>query len=104
MGEWREINGFWSAKPEGDGHGDVREFWFSSAPNIDRQIKGRLVNQYHLAAAAAAGFADWKLGVRGLVALIALLDQVSRNVFRRGGKSIVADPLAPFPMAAGSHE
>ena len=103
MGEWREINGFGSGEPEGDGHGDVREFRFSSAPNIDREIKGHLVNQYHLAA-VAAGFADCKSGVRGLVALIALLDQVSRNVFRRGGKTIVADPLAPFPMAAGSHE
>lgn len=92
MSEWREIYDFWFGAPGSDGHGDVREFWFASTPEIDREMKARFLDQYHRA--AAGEFDSWKSDARGWVALIVLLDQVPRNVFRGDGKSFAADPVA----------
>ena len=92
MAEWRDIYDFWFGAPGGDGHGAVREFWFKSTPAIDREIEERFLEQHRRA--AAGGFADWKSDARGWVALIVLLDQVPRNVFRGDGRSFAADPVA----------
>lgn len=92
MAEWREVYDFWFGAPDSAGHGDVREFWFASTPDIDRQIEERFLDQYHRA--AAGGFEDWKSDARGWVALIVLLDQVPRNIFRGDGKSFAADKMA----------
>jgi len=92
MTEWREIYDYWFGAPDSDGHGEVREFWFASTPEIDREIERRFIDQYHKA--AAGSFEDWKSDARGWVALIVLLDQVPRNVFRGSGQSFAADPLA----------
>ncbi|MFT5488865.1 MAG: hypothetical protein ACI9JL_001129 [Paracoccaceae bacterium] len=92
MAEWREIYDFWFGAPGSEGHGDVREFWFASTPDIDRELKERFLDQYHRA--AAGDLEDWKSDARGWVALIVLLDQVPRNIFRGNGKSFAADPVA----------
>lgn len=92
MAEWREIYEFWFGVPDSDGHGDVREFWFASTPEIDRELRERFLDQYHRA--AAGGFDDWKSDARSWVALIVLLDQVPRNIFRGDGMSFAADPVA----------
>lgn len=92
MAEWREIYDYWFGAPDSDGHGDVREFWFASTPEIDREIERRFIDKYHQA--AAGSFEDWKSDARGWVALIVLLDQVPRNVFRGSGQSFAADPVA----------
>ena len=92
MAEWREIYDFWFGVPGSDGHGDVREFWFASTPDTDRRIKELFLDQYHRA--AAGDFEDWKSDARGWVALIVLLDQVPRNVFRGNSQSFAADPVA----------
>lgn len=92
MAEWRDIYDFWFGAPGSDGHGDVREFWFASTPDIDREIKERFLDRYRRA--AAGDFEDWKSDARGWVALIVLLDQVPRNVFRGNPQSFAADPVA----------
>lgn len=92
MSEWREIYDFWFGAPGSEGHGDVREFWFASTPDIDREMQERFLDQYHRA--AAGDFQEWKSDARGWVALIVLLDQVPRNVFRGDGQSFAADPVA----------
>jgi len=38
MADWRDIYDFWFGAPGSDGHGEVREFWFASTPDIDREI------------------------------------------------------------------
>ena len=92
MADWRDIYDFWFGAPGSDGHGEVREFWFASTPDIDREIEERFLDQYRRA--AAGDFEDWKSDARGWVALIVLLDQVPRNVFRGNGQSFAADPVA----------
>lgn len=92
MAEWRDVYDFWFGAPGSDGHGDVRDFWFASTPDIDREIKERFLDRY--LRAAAGDFEDWKSDARGWVALIVLLDQVPRNVFRGNPQSFAADPVA----------
>ena len=92
MAEWGDIYDFWFGAPGSDVHGDVREFWFASTPAIDREIKERFLDRYRRA--AAGDFEDWKSDARGWVALIVLLDQVPRNVFRGNPQSFAADPVA----------
>lgn len=79
MADWRDIYDFWFGAPGSDGHGEVREFWFASTPDIDREIEERFLDQYRRA--AAGDFEDWKSDARGWVALIVLLDQVPRMFF-----------------------
>ena len=74
MAQWREIYDFWFGTPASNGHGDVREFWFASTPDIDRELRDRFQDQYHRA--AAGDLENWKLDARGRVALVVLLDQV----------------------------
>jgi uncharacterized protein (DUF924 family) len=61
------------------------------APRISTGRSG-IGSWYHRA--AAGDFENWKIDARGRVALIVLLDQVPRNVFRGEAKSFVADPVA----------
>tara|TARA_R110002126_G_scaffold223984_1_gene368904 strand:+ start:132 stop:737 length:606 start_codon:yes stop_codon:yes gene_type:complete len=92
MAAWKDIYDFWFGAPGSEGHGEVREFWFASTPETDREIKERFLDQYRRA--AAGDFEDWKSDARGWVALIVLLDQVPRNVFRGNRQSFAADPVA----------
>lgn len=92
MAEWREIYDFWFGAPGTEGHGNVREFWFASTPDIDRELKERFQDTYHRA--ATGGLDYWKSDVRGWVALIVLLDQVPRNIFRGNENSFAADAVA----------
>lgn len=92
MAQWREIYDFWFGTPASDGHGDVREFWFASTLDIDRELRDRFQDQYHRA--AAGDLENWKLDARGQVALVVLLDQVPWNIFRGDRQSFAAGPVA----------
>ena len=92
MAEWRKIYDYWFGDPAADGHGEVREFWFASTADTDRELQERFQDMYHRA--AEGGFQDWKSDARSWVALIVLLDQVPRNIFRGNGQSFAADPVA----------
>jgi uncharacterized protein (DUF924 family) len=92
MAEWREIYDYWFGAPESSRRGDVREFWFASSPETDLEIRERFIDQHRRA--AAGQFQDWKSDAKSWVALILLLDQVPRNIFRGDSRSFAADPLA----------
>lgn len=92
MADWQEIYEFWFGAPDSDGHGEVREFWFGGGPQIDREIRERFLGHYE--SAAAGQFGNWTSGPRSSIALIVLLDQFPRNIFRGDKRSFAADPLA----------
>lgn len=80
---------------------DVLEFWFSDAarprwwvkdPEFDRLVATRLGSAHE---AAFRGDLDaWKRTPEGALALVLVLDQVPRNIFRGQARSFAADPLA----------
>jgi len=65
--------------------------WFRSSPAFDQEIAQRFgkLNK----AASEGAFRDWKERPRGRLALLILLDQFSRNLFRSNPKSWANDPL-----------
>lgn len=81
--------------------GDVLEFWFSEQAKpfwfvrsdaFDASVRERLGPAYE--AAAAGRLADWTEDATACLALVILLDQVPRNLFRGTPRAFGADAMA----------
>ncbi len=80
---------------------DVLEFWFSSPQRsrwyakdnkFDEEIRSRFLNAYE--AACAGRLDDWRQTPESLLALIILLDQFPRNMFRDSVRAFASDAQA----------
>jgi uncharacterized protein (DUF924 family) len=79
---------------------DVIEFWlaaghdkwFNQNEAFDAEIRARFARTH--AEAAAGNLSDWETTPRGAAALIILLDQFSRNMFRGDARTYAADATA----------
>lgn len=79
-----EVVGFWiEAGPER---------WFSKDEAFDEACRQRFLTTYE--AAARGDLADWELEPRGALALLILLDQLPRNMFRGTRRAYATDPAA----------
>ena len=85
-----EILAFWFG--EGDVHGKRREQWFKKNVAFDDEIGERFLDTYELA--AAGKLAHWKDHAQSCLALIVVLDQFPRNMFRDSPRAFAADALA----------
>ena len=79
-----EIIAFWSAV------GEPR--WFEPDAMLDSEISRRFGETYALA--REGKLADWEKTAEGALALLILLDQFPRNMFRGGAEAFATDPLA----------
>src|SRR5215211_5695999 len=68
------------------------ERWFSKDDALDAAIRARFLATYE--AAAAGKLAHWESTAEGALALVILLDQFPRNMFRASARTYAADPLA----------
>ena len=66
--------------------------WFSKDPAFDEAIRERFLATYE--AAAAGQLSGWEQSAEGALALLILLDQFPRNMFRGDARTYAADPLA----------
>jgi uncharacterized protein (DUF924 family) len=66
--------------------------WFEKDTSFDDEIGRRFLATYE--AAAAGAFADWEATPEGALALVIVLDQFPRNIFRNSSRTFAADPLA----------
>jgi uncharacterized protein (DUF924 family) len=66
--------------------------WFHKDADFDREIAARFLPAHE--AAAAGGLADWETTSEGALALLLLLDQFPRNMFRGSARAFASDPLA----------
>ncbi|HEX7031314.1 MAG TPA: DUF924 family protein [Gammaproteobacteria bacterium] len=66
--------------------------WFGGGEAFDRQIEDRFGER--IECALAGGFSDWADEPRSRLALILLLDQFPRNVFRGTGRAFAGDKRA----------
>jgi uncharacterized protein (DUF924 family) len=87
-----EVLDFWFGREGEPGYGEFREAWFRKDPEFDQQIRDRFEDLYK---AAATGELDsWKEEARSCLALVILLDQLPRNMFRGDPKSYATDRKA----------
>ena len=70
----------------------MEEKWFRPPPEFDAEIVQRFSALYEQA--ATGSLVDWEATPDGALALLILLDQFSRNMFRDNPKAFAADPLA----------
>jgi len=69
-----------------------RQYWFSSTPEIDNEIKQRYEQLW--INAASGELDDWQDSPQGCLALIIVLDQFPLNMFRGEAKSFQTEELA----------
>jgi len=87
-----EILGFWFGSEGEPGYGELRKEWFAAEPQFDREIRERFLEPY---AQARAGRLDhWREHPRGALALVIVLDQFSRNMFRGSAAMYETDDKA----------
>ncbi len=79
-----EVTAFWRAAGP--------QKWFSKDAGLDREITTRFLATHE--AAAAGCLAGWEDAAEGAFALLLLLDQFPRNMFRGSARAFATDPLA----------
>jgi uncharacterized protein (DUF924 family) len=72
--------------------GQERKAWFEKNPAFDADIRQRFLALYE--SAAAGGLQHWVNAPRSALALVILLDQFPRNMFRGEPRAFATDPLA----------
>ncbi len=83
---------FWFGPPRSPGRFQQREVWFKTDPGFDASLRERFGALRRRAAEGRC--ADWALEAEPCLALILLLDQLPRNLFRGSGEAFASDPLA----------
>ena len=92
MSTSQDVLDFWFGREGEEGYGEFREAWFTKDPEFDREIRDRFEPVYE---EAAAGRLDhWKSEARSCLALIVVLDQFPRNMYRGDSRMYAADALA----------
>ena len=86
-----EVVSFWTAA------GPDR--WFTKDTAFDNQVRERFFDTYE--AAAAGKLSGWEHSAQEALALLILLDQFPRNMFRGDARAFATDPLARA-VAAGA--
>jgi uncharacterized protein (DUF924 family) len=66
--------------------------WYKKDPAFDDEIRARFLKLYE--AAAECRFKGWEQNAEGALALLILLDQFPRNMFRGSARAFASDPLA----------
>ena len=85
MTEIADILDFWFSET-------ARPRWFKREPDFDREIGERFEATYERAAAGELG--DWKSTPEGCLALVILLDQLPRNMYRGDCRAYATDAKA----------
>jgi len=71
---------------------DLNKRWFGGGVQLDAEITERFGSDVE--AAVAGGLQDWEQPALNRLALVILLDQFTRNVFRSQGKAFAGDARA----------
>ena len=99
----KRILDFWFGSREQVSYGKPRQIWFIKKNEFDREVQLRFFNDYEQ---AAAGELDsWKSTPLSCLALILLLDQFPRNMFRGTARAFATDwqalSAAQYAIAQG---
>jgi uncharacterized protein (DUF924 family) len=83
---------FWFGAAGSENYGCYRPWWFLASTDTDRQLQDLFATDYEF---AAAGYLDgWQGWPWSCLALLLLLDQLPRNMFRGQIEAFATDPQA----------
>jgi len=90
----QEILNYWFGPLDGyDSYPKGRSsLWFMKSEKTDREIVDRFLRDLNQAAVGA--YDSWKESPRGRLALVVLMDQMSRNIYRGTPRAFATDPQA----------
>jgi uncharacterized protein (DUF924 family) len=92
MSKVQKILQFWFGPPEDPDYGSFQPWWFQGSAAVDHQIAERFSEDYEF---AAAGYLEgWQGWPESCLALILLLDQMPRSLFRGQAKAFATDEMA----------
>ena len=99
----RQVLEFWFGAPGSAEFGQRRQFWFVMDPEFDARIQSQFGKEFEIA--ADGGHDSLADTAEGALALIIMLDQFPRNMFRGSARAFATDPkalaLARSAIAAG---
>jgi uncharacterized protein (DUF924 family) len=82
----------WFGPPGDPAREQHREIWFKSTAEFDDALRHTFLADYE--AGAAGELREWEASPEGALALVLLLDQIPRNIFRDTPCAYVADAAA----------
>jgi uncharacterized protein (DUF924 family) len=88
----RALLDFWFGPPGDPDRERHREIWFKSTDEFDTALRGEFLADYE--AAAAGSLDEWEASAEGALALVLMLDQVPRNIFRGTARVYATDASA----------
>lgn len=87
-----QILEFWFGSPGSEPAGKSRKVWFIKDPAFDQEIRDRFLSPYEQVAAGHLN--HWQETPQGCLALVLLLDQFPRNMFRGTPQAFTTDSKA----------
>ncbi|KZD06412.1 DUF924 family protein [Oceanibaculum pacificum] len=87
-----DVLDFWFGAPDSPEYGENRKVWFEKSDAFDAEIRARFGGAVERA--IEGGFAEWQDTPLACLALIVLLDQFPRNLYRGQAKAFAGDPRA----------
>ena len=90
--EPRKVLDFWFGRENEPGYGEFREEWFKKDEEFDRQVHENFLEDYERA--ARGGYDGWQHDPESCLALVILLDQFPRNLFRDDARTHATDDHA----------
>lgn len=89
-----DVLSFWIGEPATDMPSLVNKFrrWYAGGEQLDAEIRTRFGTL--IIAALAGELAHWRASLRGKLALVIVLDQFTRNVFRETPRAYAGDVAA----------
>ena len=89
MSQANEILDFWFGSRDEPDYGKPKKAWFAKGPEFDEEIRKRFLTDYEKA--ASGNLDEWKDSPDNCLALVLLLDQFPRNIFREDPQAFATD-------------
>jgi uncharacterized protein (DUF924 family) len=89
---WTDVLGFWFGASDSPEFGRSRPCWFEKSADFDARLRERFVTLHE--EAAAGTLETWLARPLSALALVTVLDQFSRNMFRDTARAFGTDSLA----------
>jgi uncharacterized protein (DUF924 family) len=83
---------FWFGTPDDPQRFHHKQIWFRSTPEFDAAVHANFAQDHERAVSGT--FTAWEATPLSCLALVMLLDQVPRNIFRSTPHAFASDPLA----------